>query len=138
MKLARGAGLSGLGGIYPRHGQRIRPLLDVSREELRALLQDSGESWVEDETNADPGYLRNRVRRTVVPALIETFGPSFLEECARSAVQAGEDGRWIDEQGASALAGLARHEPYGTTIDLEALAALPGPVRDRVLLFAMR
>ena len=138
MKLARGAGLSGLGGVYPRRGSLIRPLLDASRDELRAFLRESGQTWVEDETNTDPAHLRNRVRHTLVPALVETFGPAALDGFAQAALQAGEDGQWLDGQAREAAARLTRGNPYGTQVDREGLLALPVPVRDRVLLLAMR
>src|SRR5204862_7577655 len=50
LKLMRGAGPSGLAGVYPKKGAVIRPLLDVSRSELRAWLASLGQAWVEDET----------------------------------------------------------------------------------------
>jgi len=46
LKLMRGAGLTGLGGIYPRRDGVIRPLLDVPRAELRAYLERLGERWM--------------------------------------------------------------------------------------------
>ena len=45
LRLARGAGPRGLAGMVPRQGHRVRPLLDVSREELRDWLRDRGETW---------------------------------------------------------------------------------------------
>ena len=47
LKLIRGAGLTGLGGIYPRREALIRPLLDVSRADLRDYVASRGESWME-------------------------------------------------------------------------------------------
>ena len=48
LKLMRGAGPMGLGGVYPRKGTVIRPLLDVSRDELRAWLATLGQPWVDE------------------------------------------------------------------------------------------
>ncbi len=64
-RLLRGSGLRGLAGIRPREGRRVRPLLAISREELRAL----GLPFAEDPTNATDGYQRNRLRHHVLPAL---------------------------------------------------------------------
>ncbi len=138
MKLARGAGLSGSGGVYPIRGAVIRPLLDVSREELRAHLRAAGETWVEDETNADLTNPRNRVRHRVVPVLAETLGDAALDGLARSALQAGEDGQWLDGLAAGEFARLSRTVAEGVALDRAAFVALPAPLRTRVLLLAMR
>ena len=79
LKLMRGAGLRGLGGIYPRRGAVIRPLLDVTRDDLRAYLQSRAETWIEDETNQDLANPRNRIRHRVLPELdraLEGLGPA--------------------------------------------------------------
>ena len=65
----RGAGLTGLGGIYPRRDIVIRPLLDTARADLRGYLEAAGERWIEDETNEDISNPRNRVRHRVLPEL---------------------------------------------------------------------
>lgn len=64
-RLLRGSGLRGLAGIRPREGRRVRPLLAISRDQLRAL----GLPFAEDPTNATDGYQRNRLRHHVLPAL---------------------------------------------------------------------
>lgn len=138
MKLGRGAGLSGLGGVYPRRDDLVRPLLEVSRAALRDHLQQAGESWVEDETNADLGNPRNRIRHTVVPAIEAALGPAALDAFARATVLAGEDGLWLDGLAAEAHQRLRRIEPDGLAFDQAALLALPAPLLRRVLLLAMR
>ncbi len=69
LKLARGAGATGLGAVYPRRGEVIRPLLDVPRDDIRRWLLEQGQPWMEDETNADLRNPRNRVRHRVLPEL---------------------------------------------------------------------
>ena len=79
LKLARGAGLTGLGGIYPRRDAVIRPLIDVlARGSCGRTCAEQGESWVEDETNADLTNPRNRVRHRVLPELEAAYGGSPL------------------------------------------------------------
>jgi len=78
MRLIRGTGMRGLGGIYPRilvehddaedHGEIIRPLLRVRRRELQQYLASLKHPWREDPTNADSKFTRNRVRKLVLPA----------------------------------------------------------------------
>ncbi|MGA2052844.1 MAG: tRNA lysidine(34) synthetase TilS, partial [Opitutales bacterium] len=73
MRLARGSGTGGLSAprpvrIFADGTVALRPLLDIGGEELRVALRTAGASWREDSSNASDDYLRNRVRRQVVPA----------------------------------------------------------------------
>jgi tRNA(Ile)-lysidine synthase len=138
LKLIRGAGLAGLGGIYPRRGVVIRPLLDVSREDLRRYLQTHGECWVDDESNADLGNPRNRIRHRVIPELDAAYGGPTAASIARAAGLAREDGAWLDETAEKRFAELATSDAEGVEFDAAALAAEPGPMRRRLLLRALR
>ena len=73
--LVRGAGLAGLAGIRPVHrtgsGMYIRPLLCISREETENYLSQRGIPWVTDSTNEEEVYTRNKIRREILPALMQ-------------------------------------------------------------------
>ena len=73
--LVRGAGLAGLAGIRPVHrtgsGMYIRPLLCISREETENYLIQRGIPWVTDSTNEEEVYTRNKIRREILPALMQ-------------------------------------------------------------------
>jgi tRNA(Ile)-lysidine synthase len=138
LKLMRGAGPSGLGGIYPRRDAVIRPLLDVSRAELRAFLREGHESWMEDETNADERHPRNRVRHRVIPELDRTYGGATRPSIARAAALIREDAEWLERVSDSRLAALSVAVPGGLHLDAAALRSEPGPIRRRVLLAALR
>ena len=95
LNIARGSGLWGLAGIPPRRGNYIRPLLSFGREELRGFLRDNGLTWVEDETNDEDIYTRNRVRHHVLPLLencVNAQASSHLAELAQEAWQ------WREQQ----------------------------------------
>jgi tRNA(Ile)-lysidine synthase len=70
MRILRGTGLAGLGAIPARRGSIIRPLLDVSRNDVLSFLSVRGQRHVEDPSNADPRTLRARVRHEIVPVLL--------------------------------------------------------------------
>ncbi len=108
MRMIRGAGLRGLGGIHPRilvedddgegFGEIVRPLLGVRRRELEKYLRDIGQSWREDSTNADEYFTRNRVRKLVVPLLEREFNPAVAENLAELAeIARGEEDYWENE-----------------------------------------
>ena len=85
LNLLRGCGSRGLRGMSPDSGefpQRvIRPLLGVSRAEIRKWMESEGLSWREDSTNADTVFKRNKLRSKVMPVFAE-INPSYLRTLA--------------------------------------------------------
>ena len=107
--ILRGTGLEGLATLGPRallpsasalpSGSRltmdspieiIRPLIECSRAEVLAFLKSRGQAWREDETNEDPAFARNRLRRGVLPLLREAANPKVDEALLRLADQASD------------------------------------------------
>jgi tRNA(Ile)-lysidine synthase len=98
LRLARGAGRDALVGIRRRRGDGVvRPLLDLSRDQLRAWAPAA--RIVDDPSNADVHFARNAVRHAVLPALAEVL-PGAIAGLARTAAALAEhDGqlaRWRD------------------------------------------
>jgi tRNA(Ile)-lysidine synthase len=83
--LFRGTGIRGLGGIPPRRGRIVRPLLHCSREELRHFLRENGLSWKEDATNEDTSYTRNYIRKILIPQIEEHINARAGEHLANLA-----------------------------------------------------
>ena len=69
IRLIRGASLTGLTGIKPKHGLYIRPLLETNKSEILAWLHEQNILYAIDKTNESSDYLRNRIRMNVLPAL---------------------------------------------------------------------
>lgn len=99
LALSRGAGLPGLSAMpaqWEREGVRFhRPLLRVAGADLRAYLQARGIEWIEDPTNVEERYTRNRIRARLLPALEEVF-PQFRDTFARSAQHAAQAQRVLE------------------------------------------
>ena len=93
LALSRGAGLPGLSAMpekMDRHGLVLhRPWLNAPGADIRQWLRDSGVAWVEDPSNQDPQFTRNRIRQRLLPALQESF-PSYRQTFARSARHAAQ------------------------------------------------
>ena len=89
MNLMRGAGIHGLTGIRPRNGSVVRPLLDVSRQEIEDYLHSIGQTYVTDSTNLEPDVLRNKIRLQLLP-LMEEIQPGTTANLARSAYYLSE------------------------------------------------
>ena len=93
LALSRGAGLPGLAAMparFERHGVQFeRPLLGVSAAAIRAWLAAEQIAFIDDPTNADTAFTRNRIRHELMPALEKAF-PQFRETFARSARHAAQ------------------------------------------------
>src|SRR6056297_3907278 len=75
MNLLRGSGPSGLSGIPPVRGNIVRPLIRTGRKEIMGHLSDNGIDYCTDSSNADPAFLRNRIRKELLPMLEENYNP---------------------------------------------------------------
>ncbi len=94
-RLLRGAHLAGLAAIHPvAPGPIIRPLLDVSREEVEQYLNAASESWREDSSNRDLAFDRNRIRRTLLPALKLEWNPEIERSLGQLATLAFDEERF--------------------------------------------
>ena len=98
LRLLRGAGPRGLAGIRPRAGLVIRPLIEISREAVRADLSSRGEAFREDASNADLRFPRNRVRHELLPYLRSQFSPGLSRVLAREAAVARQDEEFLHDQ----------------------------------------
>jgi tRNA(Ile)-lysidine synthase len=131
--LARGSGARSLAGMAPVSGARgryRRPLLDISRETVRAACQAEGRTPWDDPHNVDPAYARARVRRRVLPVLEEELGPGVAEALARTAALLRADADALDIWTDRAFAECA--DEIGALL-IDRLSALPAAVRRRVL-----
>ena len=81
-RICSGAPLNVCGGILPRHGAELRPLLQVSRAQLRLYLLETEQSFREDATNGEGFLLRAILRRQLIPELRRIF-PRALEHLAQ-------------------------------------------------------
>ena len=100
LALTRGAGLPGLSAmpaLAERGGLRIhRPWLEVPSFQLRDWLLQEGVTWIEDPTNQDQRYTRNRIRHQLLPVLDKAF-PSFRQTFGRSARHAAQAQTILDD-----------------------------------------
>lgn len=89
MNLMRGSGVHGLTGIRASNGEIVRPLLDISRQEIEDYLHSIGQDYVMDSTNLVDDVLRNKIRLNVLP-LLEQMNPNV-------AVNIGKTARFMQE-----------------------------------------
>lgn len=78
INLLRGTGIDGLCGIPEKSNRILRPLLPFSKEDIYSYATEQKLGWREDHSNKDPKYLRNKIRKELVP-LLKEINPFFLE-----------------------------------------------------------
>ena len=106
LALSRGAGLPGLSSMAPSF-ERLgvgyaRPFLNISAESIKDWLRVKGQDWIEDPTNQDTQFTRNKIRSDVIPSLYKAF-PSFRQTAARSAKHAAQAQLLLNELAAEDL-----------------------------------
>jgi len=135
LRLLRGAGVTGLAGIWPERRlgplRVIRPLLAVTRLEVLEYLRRHGLAFRDDASNRDRRFLRNRVRHELLPVLERGYNPSIRSTLRRTAILLQDD--------EGLLRGLARQAlgraAAGPTVSAAALAREPVSLQRRALRF---
>ncbi len=121
MHLVRGTGLKGLGGIAPVNGNLLRPMLNITRREVLDFLKEYSIPYVEDSSNAEDDFLRNRLRHRVMP-LLKAENPSLSQNLSAMALRLRQDDQalnaWAEEQ---------------MTWQVKELRAMEPAIRSRVL-----
>ncbi len=97
MHWLRGSGLAGLAGMRPREGDIIRPLLEISREDILRYCQAHALPFREDSSNLDKRFLRNRLRQELLPVL-EQYNANLRETLLRNAAVLAEEDTYIEAQ----------------------------------------
>jgi tRNA(Ile)-lysidine synthase len=130
MRLSRGSALRGAAAILPRRGNVIRPLLGCTRTEVEAFLAEPGVPFALDAMNEDSTFLRTRIRRQALPALVEAAGSKSIEHLASFAALAAEDDAYLEARAAEAFERIALK---GRALDRPALLELAPSLQRRVL-----
>jgi len=131
MNLARGAGLKGLCGIPPVRDIYIRPLLCMSRDEINAYLAKHGIDHVEDSTNAENIYTRNRLRHDIIPVL-KGMNPVFVGSVQETSELIREDERLLETLSEQAIPFEADEEGR-SALDVNKLKGNPYPLAARAV-----
>ena len=100
LQLFRGAGVRGLAGMPPVFRREdiwhVRPLLDISQQQIQDYAQKYKLEWIEDDSNLDLSYDRNFFRQKISPQLLQRW-PGFSKTLARVSAHQAEAGTLLDE-----------------------------------------
>ena len=106
MNLLRGSGTEGLKGMEFARGNLYRPLLNIPRTEIEKYCALNEILYVDDSTNFEPIYSRNKVRLQLLPYLKENFNSAVVETIYRLSRMASEENDLLEQLGRTAFAKL--------------------------------
>ena len=121
LHLIRGTGLKGLGGITPVSGNVIRPMLNITRQNVEEFLEEWCLGHIEDSSNGTDAFLRNRIRHNVMPLLREE-NPRIGENLSAMALRLRKDEEYLSAQA-----------DFETLPTVESLKTMHSAVRGRIL-----
>jgi tRNA(Ile)-lysidine synthase len=134
LRLLRGTGLRGLGGIFPSlEGKVIRPFLNVTRREIEAELARRQLSCRLDSSNRDTRLRRNKVRLELLPWLEKEFNPEAVAMLKNLADRARDDEEYLDQQARERAQAWRVREEHEEKIAVRPLAEFPRPLARRVV-----
>ena len=131
-RFLRGSGLAGLAGMSPVTADGIiRPLLDVSREEIREWASQHGIAWREDSSNQNQDLVRNRLR-------LEFVNPQLVRVLSATAAVARDEEDWWASRIGDLLASLGRQSALGLQLPVEVVRSLHPAEQRRLIRHAIR
>lgn len=137
MRFIKGSALGGLSGIPPVRDIFIRPLIDVSREDIEGFASENGVDYITDSTNLSTKYLRNKVRLGLIPYIRENFNCNITETLARTVRVLAEDRDFLEKYAHDACArAILEQDKRQVVLDRLYLAGLHKAVASRVFLMA--
>lgn len=98
LHLLRGSGLTGLCGMRPVRTPYIRPLLQSSRAEIEAYIAEQKLCYVEDASNRDSAFRRNRIRWELLPLLQQEYNPEIVQSLAHMAQLLQQEEQYLEDQ----------------------------------------
>jgi tRNA(Ile)-lysidine synthase len=139
MRLLRGSGPPGLSGIQPvRKGGIIRPLIEVTREDILTYLDNRKLQHITDPSNVETRHLRNDIRLHLIPRL-ETYQPRIIEILGRTADITREENRWLTAEARAWIGEWGQTGPGNETIlPVTRFRELPEALKNHVVREALK
>lgn len=138
LRLVKGGGSAGLAGIPPVRGPFVRPLIDVSRNDIEEYAREGKIKFRTDSSNLTPKYLRNDIRLNLIPYLKARFNPNITASLVRLSAILRADADFIDREAKAAIDRvIVEKSSSSVTLDRKAFAALHAALKARVLMKAI-
>lgn len=139
MRIMRGTGLQGLRGIeYKREGGIIRPILDISREDIEKYCEENNLTPRIDRTNLEAIYSRNKIRLKILPYMKEEFNENIVGSIVRMSNNIKVDSDYIDSQAEKAYGEICRKYEDGVYMFVGPLEEEHEAIKTRLVINAIR
>lgn len=136
-RLLRGSGLDGLSGMSIVNGEILRPLLNITRQEISCYLIEKGLAHREDSTNKDLNYTRNKIRQELLPYLANNYNERIRDVLSRTAKVLAEDALCLEELAQSEYNQVVEiEESSQLVLDVKRMDILKPAICKRVLRYA--
>lgn len=138
MRIIRGTGIKGLAAIPPERGTIIRPLIDLTRDEITSYAVEHGIGYVEDSSNRDTGYMRNRLRHELMP-ILKKYNPAVCRELNLLSSMARDMDYFISNEAAREFNRLVRAigPENDFSLDVTAFNQLPSSLKGKVIFLGL-
>lgn len=137
MRFMRGTGLNGLCGIDFKRDNIIRPILNISREDIEKYIEENHLTHITDETNLEPIYTRNKIRLNLIPEIQNTYNPNFIETVNSNIESYKEDNSFLDEFTQEKYKSICEKHDFYYSIDLYYFNKLHSAIKRRLLILAL-
>ncbi|MFC1666804.1 tRNA lysidine(34) synthetase TilS [Candidatus Omnitrophota bacterium] len=142
MRAIRGSGMLGLGGISPIKDIRgltiIRPLIEISRQEIEDFVRDNDLQFKHDSSNDKVIFTRNRIRHELIPYLQKNFNPNIKEILSNTAENLRLENEFLEKFARRKFRSMAKkNKSGGIIIDIKKFKTQSEAIRKRVLRSAL-
>ena len=131
MKLIRGCGSDGFSGIRPIQNKIIRPLINISRDEIEIYCKKNNLDFVTDSSNLDSFYTRNKIRNKIMPVLKE-INPNFLDTIVRSIKIIDTENNYLRQKAEKIINGFVC-DKKNFFLDLDKINCLPNILQNKIV-----
>jgi tRNA(Ile)-lysidine synthase len=143
MRILRGAGMSGMGGMIPVKEMYgfivIRPLIEVSRKDIEGFIRESGLEFRHDSSNDETVYTRNKVRRDLMPYLEKNFNANIKEVLVNMAENLREENSFLEKVAKRKFKSMAAvKKAEEIVLDIKKFKKQEEAVKKRILRCALR
>jgi len=139
LNLLRGSGHTGLGAIMPVNESFIRPLIECSKEEILAYLDQNKLSYCVDSSNLEPLYQRNKIRLELLPLLAKDYNPNIRETLFRTSLILQQEDLYLESQAQRHTGHTLKSGRRGEVIlNLKEFEKVPAALKPRILREAIK
>ncbi len=116
--MLRGTGLKGMAGMQPVRGRIIRPILDITRDEILEYLKSKQQDYRNDSSNDGLDYDRNKIRHMILPAMMD-INKAAVNHICQMALEAGSSYSYIHDVVMEDYIGVRDEDDFGKSVTLE-------------------